>query len=282
MKMQNYFLIMFFIFTGVSYEYITLSFLPNLSIIAFFIKHKLISESFNVSLEPGRAISLWMGWIGLILMIVMNIYTLRKKVSFMQHWGKLSNWLNFHIFCGLMGPMFIMFHCQLKARGIVGISFWSMVISFSSGIIGRYFYTQVLLAQNDFELSSQKRLKQLKDYLNQFNIELDEVMQTKVLQKAYSYVGIPKNIEDLNPISALYYSAVGDFRLSMNLPAKPKEWPELTRFLISEVAVFKRKAIFIESFQKLMGYWHTFHFPFAIFMYIAAFIHVVTALLLGV
>ena len=111
---------------ALSFEYWALNFHPSLSLL-------------HLSPEPGRPLSLWLGWVGLGLMVIMNVYSLRKRISGLGGWGRLSSWLNFHVFCGLVGPTLILFHCNFKVRGLVAISFWSMITSFSSGIIGRYF-----------------------------------------------------------------------------------------------------------------------------------------------
>ena len=75
---------------------------------------------------------------------------------------------------------------------------------------------------------------------------------------------------------------VGDLKFAVGHLTVPAGWPEVSSFFLREYAVVKRRALFLESFQKLMGYWHAFHFPFAIFMYVVAVIHVAAALILGV
>jgi hypothetical protein len=40
--------------------------------------------------------------------------------------------------------------------------------------------------------------------------------------------------------------------------------------------------VLLEPFRKMLGYWHSFHLPFALFMYIAAIIHIISALTFGI
>ena len=46
-----------------------------------------------------------------------------------------------------------------------------------------------------------------------------------------------------------------------------------------DYAIIKRKIHFSEHFRRLLGYWHSFHLPFAFFMYFVAIIHIAVALI---
>lgn len=282
MKMKVYGCIWALTFCFFAFEYYVLNFSPQLSVFLFLQHQGFIRESLKISAEPGRPLSLWLGYLGFGFMIIMNLYSVRKRIKAFQNLGKISSWLNFHVFCGLIGPTFILFHCNFKVRGIVGISFWSMVVSFSSGIIGRYFYVQMLKAKVEFENEADKILGRLKTNLEKRNIQFDEPMLESSVSSALRFVGVPQEIETLNPVMAFAYSTIGDIRRAFAEPDVPKHWPSYTKMALIEIAVQKRRALFLESFQRLMGYWHTFHFPFAVFMYIAAVIHVIAYVVLGI
>lgn len=281
--MKRYVTIWLLLLAIVGFEYYALNFSPQLSVLGKLQSKGIINSSIEISPFPGRAVSLWLGWLGLGLMIIMNVYSMRKRIGFMQSWGKLSDWLNFHIFCGLVGPTFILFHSNFKVRGIVGISFWSMAISFSSGIIGRYFYGQIMREKSNFETEATQRDAQLSKILENAHIKTTEDELKKYKQMALEFVGLPSGANaTLNPFLAFIYAMAGDIRLLFNLPIRPQNWPLATQYVLAEYALNKRRALFLDPFHKLMGYWHTFHFPFSIFMYVVAVIHVAAALVLGV
>ena len=201
----------------------------------------------------------------------------------MQGLGKLSDWLNFHIFCCLLGPSLILFHCNFKVRGIVVISFWSMVVSFTSGIIGRYLYVQLALNKNNFESESERYEQQLSKILNSKQIVTSDEELNKIKHLALGFVGLPDGISiELNPIHSLVNAIRGDIRQYFKQPKHPKNWLLAAEFILIQYALNKRRAVFLAPFRKLMGYWHSFHFPFAVFMYIVAAVHVAAALVLGV
>jgi hypothetical protein len=235
-----------------------------------------------ITSEPGRPLGLWLGWAGLSLMLAMNVYSLRKRMAFMAGWGRLASWMNFHIFCGLLGPVFILFHCNFKVRGLVAISFWSMVVSFASGLVGRYFFVQISSRQAELIEMSEKWQRRLKRILDSAQVAWDQIEFEIYSQQALVHVGYSPGKEVSNPFFILFFSFVGDIRMKLSRVKRPKHWPKVAGHALTEYALTKRKAAFLDSFRRLMGYWHAFHFPFAVFMYITAFIHVTAALIFGV
>src|SRR5512140_208460 len=59
-----------------------------------------------------------MGILGFILMLMTELlYTLRKRSS-NARLGKMSQWLEFHIFTGLVGPFLVLLHTSWKFNGL--------------------------------------------------------------------------------------------------------------------------------------------------------------------
>lgn len=232
---------------------------------------------FKVSPEPGRTLSLWLGYVGLSLMVVMNAYSARKRLEFLKGYGKLATWLNFHVFCGLLGPTFILFHSNFKVRGLVSIAFWSMAISFASGLIGRYFYLQIVMAKNESTTEGDKWARRLRTFVEKHRVRWDDGAYRPYMNNALIVAGLSPT--PTSSFATFGRAVVGDLRLRFqNLPVPP-EWPEHSEIPLKEFAVARRRAETLGAFQKLMGYWHAFHFPFAVFMYLAATIHVAASLI---
>jgi hypothetical protein len=75
---------------------------------------------------------------------------------------------------------------------------------------------------------------------------------------------------------------VGDINLMFKHIPSPSALGHEGSVLLKNYALATRKANTIDSFNKLMGFWHTFHMPFGFFMYFTAIFHVVAALMFGV
>jgi hypothetical protein len=62
-----------------------------------------------------------LGIVGFLMMLMTEIlYSLRKR-SQLASWGRMSDWLQFHIFTGLVGPFMVLLHTSWKFNGLAGV-----------------------------------------------------------------------------------------------------------------------------------------------------------------
>ena len=93
-----------------------------------------------------------LGIIGFILMILTEIlYSLRKR-SRVARWGRMSDWLEFHIFTGLVGPFMVLLHTSWKFNGLAGVTTLFTVVIVISGFVGRYIYTRIPRTMDGLEV----------------------------------------------------------------------------------------------------------------------------------
>ncbi len=84
-----------------------------------------------------------LGIFGFILMLMTEtLYSLRKRTR-SARWGRMSSWLQFHIFTGLVGPFMVLLHTSWKFNGLAGATTLLTLIIVVSGFIGRYIYTRI-------------------------------------------------------------------------------------------------------------------------------------------
>jgi hypothetical protein len=104
-----------------------------------------------------------LGILGFILMLMTEtLYSLRKR-SRSVRWGRMSSWLQIHIFTGLVGPYMVLLHTSWKFNGLAGASTLLTVIIVVSGFIGRYIFTRIPRTLDGMEIEgslSQEALKQ--------------------------------------------------------------------------------------------------------------------------
>ncbi len=94
------------------------------------------------------------GVIGFLLMLMTEIlYSLRKR-SRSARWGRMSGWLSFHIFTGIVGPYMVLLHTAWTYKGLAGIVTLMTVIVVASGFIGRYIYTSIPRSADGLEVES--------------------------------------------------------------------------------------------------------------------------------
>jgi hypothetical protein len=108
------------------------------------------------------------GILGFLLMLMTEIlYSLRKRSRSVQ-WGRMSRWLQFHIFTGLVGPYMVLLHTSWKFNGIAGVSTLLTIIIVLSGFVGRYIFTRIPRTLDGLEIEgtlSQEALKQARRLL---------------------------------------------------------------------------------------------------------------------
>lgn len=259
-----------------TYEFYTVNRAPSYSVFNKIAKSVFHAQE-NVTMLPGRSVNYYLGWLGFGLMVIMNLYMLRKRLTMMRKWGSLRSWLNFHIFCGLMGPTFIIFHCGFKVRGLVGISFWSMIISAASGVVGRYVFGQVSRSKKELLAEAERYQQSIKKHFLNHNIDSSKPEFVAYERTLFAFVGGGGNVDSL--VDVFFRSLMGDIRLKFSGSPQHRDVSQRVNDSWLQICLLKRKAELVESFERIMGYWHIFHTPFAIFMYIAAVIHIISAMI---
>jgi hypothetical protein len=109
-----------------------------------------------------------LGIFGFILMLMTEtLYSLRKRTR-SASWGKMSTWLQFHIFTGLVGPYMVLLHTSWKFNGLAGAVTLLTIIIVFSGVIGRYIYTRIPRTLDGLEIEgtlSESALRQARQLM---------------------------------------------------------------------------------------------------------------------
>ena len=267
------------------FEYSALNHAPQLSLIAAMkAKHIFFSQT-DISTRAGRPISYFLGWAGFLIMLVTNAYVLRKRLPLLSKVGSLKGWLDFHVFCGLLGPVLLIFHSDFQVGGLVAISFWSMIIVTVSGVLGRYFYLQILKSWKANDESAGHWERQFDELVEAHPAPISGERIEAVKYDAVRFAGAhsPAAGQTLSALPLmLCQSLLGDLRLCFSDPWTLPELPQSSRKILRRYATHKRVVLLNRQFQRLFGYWHSFHIPFTLVMYFTALIHIVVALLFQV
>lgn len=94
------------------------------------------------------------GVIGFLMMLMAEtLYSFRKR-SRKAFWGPLADWLQFHIFTGIVGPYMVLLHTSWKFNGLAGATLALTIIIVLSGFFGRYIYTRIPRTINGVEIES--------------------------------------------------------------------------------------------------------------------------------
>jgi hypothetical protein len=235
--------------------------------------------------KPSGFIGHGAGIIGSALMMILLLYSLRKRWTRMHRWGNIRYWLNYHIWMGITGPVLVIFHTTFKFGGIVAVSFWSMIAVAVSGVLGRYLYVQIPRSMSGDELSA-AQIRELED-------DLQEQIKQEVMgnEKLFQIVREFFESEEQAAEKAGFWSWLSrdlsePFRYH-NLRARLSSFGasghamRTLMKLARKRAKLGRRVRFLNTAQKLLHHWHVFHKPFAVIMIIIMIVHIGVAIALG-
>ncbi|HET8709864.1 MAG TPA: hypothetical protein VFM32_00705, partial [Spongiibacteraceae bacterium] len=96
-------------------------------------------DEYYLTAEHGIGYAL--GIIGGSMMLLLLLYPLRKRLSFMGRWLPLRHWFRTHMILGVIGPLCILYHCNFHLGAAnSNIALLCMGLMVGSGLIGRYIY----------------------------------------------------------------------------------------------------------------------------------------------
>lgn len=239
-------------------------------------------------LKPSGTLGHGFGIIGTLMMIVgVSVYMIRKRYRKFFNIGYLKHWLEFHIFLCSVGPILVLYHTSFKFGGIVSVSFWSMVLVVLSGVVGRFIYVQIPRTIQGQELSMSE-LNSMKENLEiRIRNVLSEDAFTLAEFERISSVDRYKTFQ-LSTAIGFFIRDYFNIRRVMRLIKQrikllgfgKSERQELIAAAKSEIVIARRIAL-LRTFQKLFHWWHIFHLPFAIAMFVIMVIHVIVTIIFG-
>lgn len=237
-----------------------------------------------------RPAGLWgqgFGVVGTVLMLLLFLYSWRKRSRVLSGVGRAQHWLSLHIFCGIVGPLFIVLHSSFKVTGLVAVSFWAMVAIALSGVFGRYLYRQIprtvlghAMAPEDvraLEISIDRRLRE------EHGVDDDFLEGLHLVARSDS--GIRSAV--LGVMVAAAREVTLRRRLARFLWTRP-EWREPRTGRRSDLEALARQKVQVHNrlhrlhhYQTAFHYWHVLHKPFAVIMVLVMSIHIGVAVALG-
>ncbi|OGO11759.1 MAG: hypothetical protein A2Y93_12375 [Chloroflexi bacterium RBG_13_68_17] len=222
--------------------------------------------------EAGRLLGHSLGVVGFVLMLATEtLYSLRKR-AVRRARGRMSEWLQFHIFTGIVGPYLVLLHSAWSYKGLAGIVMLLTVIVVFSGFVGRYIYTAVPRTPEGalFEADDLERM-----------IGEAEMALRDRLGSAESIGAAPDR--------PTVWLVLG--RGPKSLTDRLRRWHELRRLdpaarvqavrvqaLRARLRELRRQAASLSAARRLLAVWHTVHIPLGMALFVAAFYHIGAAL----
>jgi hypothetical protein len=245
-------------------------------------------------ISPRRGVGYWLGIVGGSMMLLLLIYSARKRASWLRWMGGIPLWFEIHMMLGVVGPILILFHSNFKLGATnSNVALICMLLVAGSGVVGRYIYTRLHARMDGHELT----LEQLKAVGERLRSQTTSISFLPGLLDAVDQVekrlifpprGLffrPLHLLTGGPRMALARLRVRreitramDRAVNSNSPLIAKHAPRIAevarRYAERRLEAGRRVAEY-QLYARLFSYWHVLHIPLFFMLLIAGIVHVV-------
>lgn len=242
-------------------------------------------------LKPSGYIGQSAGLLALALFLFLWLYPLRKKFRWLAFTGAIARWLDAHVVAALGLPLLVAVHAAWHFRGVIGLGFWSMMLVWLSGLVGRYLYARIPRSRAGVELTLDEIAARRDGLLQQISVHsgLDRATIETALQPAV------RTTRRTGIWGTLVRMVVDDFarraaerRLRRALEARGRQQGRVDKTAIRMVLRLARQEVKLEQQVRMLDathaifrYWHVLHRPVAVAALVAVLVHVAVVVALG-
>jgi hypothetical protein len=227
-------------------------------------------------------------------MLALLVYPLKKRVRFLQRLGSIRPWFIFHMTCGVLGPLLVMFHSTFRIGSQNAmVAMISMLLVAGSGVVGRYIYVRVHNGLSGQEL----KLDELEG-----DEESEALSFNRDMHWAPDVIAVLMNFreETKRPSHGAWESAVQFLKIPwlerrvrkqcrraltghLAKRAVTRQWDTRKRLLrghqfnalVARYTATVKRAAQYDVYKRLFSLWHILHVPFLYLLAASAVYHVV-------
>ena len=243
---------------------------------------------------PEHGLGYWFGIVGSALVLILLLYPLRKRFKSWRSWGRLPNWLKFHMFLGVSGPTLILFHANFKLGATnSNVALISMMVVMLSGIVGRYIYGKThnrysgeLRSLQDLRLAAQHARGDLQyDFMKVHRVQdLLNGLERRVLNPDHgllsaSWLHLDYSLSMGGYRRKLLKHAFADIEQTgryqgLNRKEVQSQKKAAAAYLTTYLRTLQNAAQF-KFHERMFALWHVLHVPLLFVLIAAAVIHVI-------
>ena len=218
-----------------------------------------------------------LGIVGFILMLMTEtLYSLRKRIR-TASLGRMSDWMQFHIFTGLVGPYMVLLHTSWKFHGLAGVLMLLTVIIVGSGFVGRYIYTAVPRTSDGVVLEAAELMR----LLNTAEQELDRWSAAQpeaaaALRNMLAAEGAAAGLGIRSIVSDWVNRWQWQGQVQHITPTLRPQAKQL-RQIVRRRRELRRQVASFETARRLLSLWHAAHVPLGITLFLVAIAHMAAA-----
>jgi hypothetical protein len=245
-------------------------------------------------ITPQRGVGYWLGITGGSMMILLLIYSARKRLSWLRWLGGIPAWFEFHMVLGVVGPVLVLFHSNFSLGATnSNVALICMLLVAGSGVVGRYIYTR-LHAHMDGNEDTLEQLKAAGERLRsqKSSIAFLPGLLDAIDQVEHRYIEPPKvrAMRFLHLFTGAVRIAMARWIVGREIDlavdkAVRRESALIARHANSIAVVARRYAYRrldagrrmneYKMYERLFSFWHVLHIPLFFMLLIAGIVHVI-------
>jgi hypothetical protein len=242
-------------------------------------------------LRPSGYIGQSAGLVAVSIFLFLWLYPIRKRARWLAWTGSIARWLDVHVLAALVLPLLIVIHSAFRFGGLIGLGFWSMMVVWASGIVGRYLYARIPRSKAGIELTLEEIGTRQQALLEQIakhtGIDLALIEQTLAAERLpTARLGIWGTFARLVTDDLARRRAARRLRrlYERNGPRRRKQDRQVLHWVLRlarrEMAL-TQQARMLDATQSVFRFWHVLHRPVAIAALAAVLVHVAVVVALG-
>jgi hypothetical protein len=245
-------------------------------------------------ITPQRGFGYALGIIGGSMMILLLIYSARKRLPWLRWLGGIPAWFEFHMVLGIVGPILVLFHANFSLGATnSNVALICMLLVAGSGVIGRYIYTR-LHARLDGQEVTLEQLKSAGDRLRAQTTSitflsglLDVIDRTekRLIESPKAVVArFPHLLTGAPRVALARWIVHREINRALNQAVRRESAliaqhahriAAVTRSYADRRLEAGRRMAEYKAYARLFSLWHVLHIPLFFMLLIAGIVHVI-------
>jgi len=241
----------------------------------------------------GEGLGYALGMAGGVPMLLLLLYSLRKRFRFMRRLGATRYWFRIHMMLGIIGPVLILYHCNFRVGSLNSkVALYCTLLVAASGVVGRYLYARIHHGLYGRKASLAELIKQLtgdssqlssrEGFMDEIRDELVALSRDAISPATTVWASVSRPVVFGLRTRWLYHRMSWTLRKKLIArSAESQAVEEHRERLIQAARVFLRqnlrqvrKVAQFDAFEHLFSWWHIIHVPFFLMMIFSAVVHV--------
>jgi hypothetical protein len=245
-------------------------------------------------ITPTRGFGYWLGIVGGSLMLLLLVYSARKRFRWLRFLGRTPSWFRFHMVLGVAGPLCILFHSNFRTGAAnSNVALFCMLAVASSGFIGRYLYAHIhhgLYGRKRQLGELQANATGLRALSGSIGFLPDLVTRLEAAEQHLLACGPQLSVLGfLKPVVVGCTAVKARWQLhryigrgldasahtSTVVAAESKQLRRTARTYVDRRLAATQRLAEFQGYERLFSLWHALHIPLIFMLIIAAVVHVI-------